>query len=508
MARSRFIARSALFNWASYGVTFVVAFFLSPYVVHHLGNIPYGVWTLVGSLVSYMGLLDLGLRGAVTRYVARFRTQGEHSEASRSVSAALWLRMWISVFIVLASATLAFLLPRFVNLPPDLQSAMRWALFLTGTNLAMTLTFGVFGAVLAAMHRFDMLSSVTMSQALARAIGVVLLLRAGHGIVSLAALELSIGVAANLSIAILAFRVYPQLRISLSRPATEILKTLWSYSFYAFLINVAVQVVYYTDNLIVGAFVSLSAVTLYAIGGTLIEYLRQLVSSLTVAFTPLASSLEAEGEKNEMKRLLIHGTRASLLIALPIEVALFFRGPTFIELWMGPQYAATSGKILQILLVAQIFALANNTSGGIAYGMGKHKPVAIWACVEGVSNLVLSIILVRRWGIIGIAWGTAIASLAIHLTFWPRYICKLVQMPVAKYLWRAWAQPFIAVAPFAAACYLADKYWKDSSLLIFFGQIAALLPLFVAGIAVCFWGEIREFWRGPLNPWRRKPAAQ
>ncbi len=73
--RVRRIAQNVLSNWFALGVTTVVGFFLSPFVVHHLGNLAYGVWVIIASLVSYMGLMDLGLRGAVTRYVSKGATQ-------------------------------------------------------------------------------------------------------------------------------------------------------------------------------------------------------------------------------------------------------------------------------------------------------------------------------------------------------------------------------------------------------------------------------------------------
>jgi O-antigen/teichoic acid export membrane protein len=44
---------------------------------------------LLVSLVGYLGLLDLGVRGAVTRYVARFHRVGQHESAGRLASTAL-----------------------------------------------------------------------------------------------------------------------------------------------------------------------------------------------------------------------------------------------------------------------------------------------------------------------------------------------------------------------------------------------------------------------------------
>src|SRR5262249_21338043 len=154
--------------------------------------------------------------------------------------------------------------------------------------------------VLAAQHRFDLTSAVTMSQVILRAVGVIYLLRAGHGILALAVCELSVNILAQAALTQLSFRAYPQLRLLVELPRRNLIGKLWQYSVYAFAINIAQQVIYYTDNIVVGAFLSASAVTYYAIGGGLIEYLRQIVGRLTTTFVPLASRLEAEGKQNHL----------------------------------------------------------------------------------------------------------------------------------------------------------------------------------------------------------------
>src|SRR5690242_14910624 len=93
------IGRTAVFNWLTLAAAIGVGFFLSPFIVRKLGGVGYGIWTLVNSLVAYMSLLDLGLRGAVTRYVSRYHTQGSHEDASQAISAAFWLRIWIGLSI-------------------------------------------------------------------------------------------------------------------------------------------------------------------------------------------------------------------------------------------------------------------------------------------------------------------------------------------------------------------------------------------------------------------------
>jgi O-antigen/teichoic acid export membrane protein len=207
-------------------------------------------------------------------------------------------------------------------------------------------------------------------------------------------------------------------------------------------------------------------------------------------FMPLASNFEARGEQEQLRRLLIQGTRGALLVALPIALALFFRGHTFIQLWMGDQYAHVSGTVLQILLVAQIFSIANFTSGNIAFGLAKHRPFALSVVSEALANLILSIFLVRRIGIYGVAWGTIIPNLLVQFVFWPRYICKLLGISVWPYLWQSWIRPFFVAVPFGVACYFTDHVWTATHLPRFFAQILALLPIYFAMFIVCFWREV------------------
>jgi O-antigen/teichoic acid export membrane protein len=208
-------------------------------------------------------------------------------------------------------------------------------------------------------------------------------------------------------------------------------------------------------------------------------------------FMPLASNFEALGEQSQLRRLLIQGTRVALFVALPIASVLFFRGQTFIQLWMGEEYAHTSGTVLKILLVAQIFSIANFTSGNIAFGLAKHKPFALSVLCEALANLTLSVFLVRRMGIYGVAWGTIIPNLFVQFVFWPRYICKLLDVPFRPYLWQSWIRPFIAAIPFAAACYVSDRLWIANHLPRFFLQVIVLLPIYFATFMICFYRELK-----------------
>jgi O-antigen/teichoic acid export membrane protein len=146
---------------------------------------------------------------------------------------------------------------------------------------------------------------------------------------------------------------------------------------------------------------------------------------------------------------------------------------------------------------------ANWCSGNIAYGLSKHKPFAIWRIYEAIANLGLSIILIHRIGIVGVAWGSVIPSLIINALLWPRYITKILHVPLADYLWQGWGRPALCVIPFAVACFISEKFWPAFHIASFFAQIAAILPLFGITCALVFRKElatyVRKTWSGTAS---------
>jgi O-antigen/teichoic acid export membrane protein len=507
VTRKRFALNVGM-NWAATAVNMVVPFFLTPFVVRHLGTVGYGVWILAVSTVSYLNLLDLGLRSAVIRFVSKAQARGEQGEASSAIHAALWFRLLMAALVGMLSLALAALAPHLFRIPADMMRAAQWTILLCSLGVGVTLVSGVFGAVLAAIHRFDLLSFITMGQTLTRAGGVLLILATGRGLVTLAAWELTVLLLVALATTACALKIYAPSRVRPGWPDMRILRMIWSYSFTTFLFILAVQIITNTDNLVVGAFLSVGVVTYYAIGGSLVGYASQVSAALSTTFTPMASGLEASGRFEDLQKMLIRGTQATLGLSLPISAALLLRGGTFIRLWMGPQYEKISETVVRILMISMFFAIADGTAGSIMMAMDKHKPVARWAICEAALNLSLSIVLVKvkTIGIYGVAWGTAISMTLTHLLFYPRYIHQVLGVRPVTYIWQGWGKILLCVLPFAAACGLTERLWHPGNLLVFFAQILAILPVYAACILLVFRRESRNL----LARWQtsRRPVLQ
>jgi O-antigen/teichoic acid export membrane protein len=491
--RVRHIARNVLFNWLGTIVNMAVGFFLSPFILHRLGNVAYGVWVITVSLVGYLALLDLGMQGSVLRFVSQGYTKGDHKSASEATSAALWVRLQISLLALLLSVGLAAVFPHiFKKVPADLTSDAREAILIIAATTAVTMTFGVMGGIISALNRFDLQNASTLLQTAIRAIGITFVLHTGHGIVAIAVCEFFAALASKLLQVWIARRLYPELRIQLKRPSRETLSKIWSYSAYTFLITIAVRLVYQTDNLVVGASVSTAAVAFYAIANTLCTYAGQMVNAMSGTFMPAASTYQAAGNAGGLLMLYKNGTRAMILFSAPMMITLIFRGSSFIGLWMGPQYAHSSGIVLVVLCIPLFLSFANQTASAIGFGIEKHKTMAMWAVGEGVANLALSIILARWYGIYGVAIGTLVPSLFVQLGFWPRYISRLVGLSTFEVLWSIWGPVFLASVPFAIATCLIEIFFPARSLIQFLVQVVLALPIFLGTVAIIFRGFVQS----------------
>src|SRR4051812_46112143 len=142
-------------NWVTFVFSAGVNFVVSPIVVRSLGETQYGAWSLLTSMVGYLGLLDLGVRSAVTRYVAKFYAGGEHDSARKLYAAALRIFAAGGLIAILLSVVMAAVIQRAFNIPAELIGTARVVAIVGGISVATALVSGVFGGVMVGLERFD-----------------------------------------------------------------------------------------------------------------------------------------------------------------------------------------------------------------------------------------------------------------------------------------------------------------------------------------------------------------
>jgi peptidoglycan biosynthesis protein MviN/MurJ (putative lipid II flippase) len=114
-------------------------------------------------------------------------------------------------------------------------------------------------------------------------------------------------------------------------------------------------------------------------------------------------------------------------------------------------------------------------------GLNRHRVLIPAAWTEAALNVTLSVILVQRYGVVGVAWGTTIPFL-INTTFvYPLLFSRSLGVPVFATWRNLWLLPSISIVPFLIVTYLVERFYTPTSLLLFFGQVAAVLLFAIGG---------------------------
>jgi O-antigen/teichoic acid export membrane protein len=477
-------------NWTGFAAQLAAAFFVSPVLVHGLGDRRYGVWSLIESVLAYLMLLDLGVAASVVRYVARFDATREREALNRLFSTSLCIFAAAGAAIFAVTLVAAFPAFALLPVPADLATEGRWMLVLLGLNLAVGLPMNVFACVLDGLGRYPAKSAVRTAGVVIRSVLLVVVIRAGGGLLAVAGLLTAHTVLEHLALAVAARRYLPGLRFSLRLVNGETFRAVRGYSAHALLAMVAGRISFQTDALVIGAFLLPQHITYFALAGRLTEYAKDALRVATTVLTPAVSALEAKGDGAAIRDVFVNSTRYVLWLILPVQLGLLLFGRPFLALWMGPEYAVASYGVLAILAAPLGLAMAQSVSVRILYGLGLLRWYAWATLAEALANLLLSVALVRPWGIEGVALGTAIPSVLLNLAVGV-YVCRQLGVGAGHYLRRSFLRPcalavLLGVCWWAASSRVAPTSWPA---LMTLGAVG-LVGYAVAAALAEFGGEV------------------
>ena len=479
LSKTSVIVRNVTSGWASIVIGIGFAFVLAPLTVRTLGNVHYGIWTLLMQITGYLWLFDFGVRESVVKYVAQYRAADDRNGIETTVRTAVSIYSVVSLATLACAALLALTLPYFFNIPTEEVTTARVTALLVGATVAQTFVFNVFAGVVMGLQKFYMVSRLGILFTVVRGVLMFVLLTAGFGLITLAFVQFASTLASNLMVYRIARRELPYVSIRLVRPTRAEALKLFNYGKYVLVSNVGDKLVFATDAIVIGIFQPISALTFYAIGATLIEQFRTFVASMGAILNPLSADLEARRESRSVALVVLTGAKAAMLIGLPVCIGFIVLGRRFITLWMGPEYAGQAGSVLAVLATGHLVGLPYYTISGVLYGLGRHRVVAWSRVFEGVMNLALSVILVQRYGVVGVAIGTIVPHIIVVGALLPRVLPRWVPMNVGEYYVSTYVRPWLAATPFVLACvYVADVI-VPAHFISFFGFIAAVLPLYI-----------------------------
>jgi len=455
--QKRQIIKNVFSSWFTLGVNILIGIFLSPFILHRLGDAAFGIWILIFSITGYYGLFDLGIRSSVVRFVAKFSATEDSENLARVINTSLFAYAGIGALAMVLTVVGALHIDALFKIPPEFHSTARWLFLIVGASVALGFPTGVFGGALEGLQRFYLVNVMNVVTTLLRAAAIVFALSRGHGLIVLALITAVLPAISSLIGAGVALRIL-RTPIGMRYVTRDAAHLIARHGGLTFVMLMSAQLRFQTDEIILGTMLSTNAITFFSIGARIVDYSKNVVLGLAQLFVPMSSQSEARGDANGLRRILIAGNRACAFVILPICATLIILGKSIIEVWVGAKYIPQSYPVLVVLIIPFTLMLAQGASHRMLMGISQHGTFATVSLVEGIVNVILSILLIRPYGIFGDALGTSIPLMCTVVFFLPQHTCSRFGLSVVTFAKEAYTLPLLIVSPMVVTL-LMERHW-------------------------------------------------
>ena len=388
-----------------------IPFLLTPFLLRHIGTSGFGIWAVLLSFNGLTALADFGVMGTLTKHVSEHYTHGDYVNLNRVINAGISMFSIIALLGVLTvNAATGFLISIFFrqSVLPVLQ--IQHAIRLLSLAIAMNLLAFPFASVIAGLQRLDLTNLLWGLNALITAVAAVVFIELGRGIPGLVDAIVLTSVIVFLLNVILTWRLLPQLRIHPGHVRLADIKALSVFSLKVYVVQMASMVYFHTEKLLLAHFAGPTPVGWYEIANDLALKLRNAPALLMTPLLPAAAALEARRDEARTSELYYRAHKYLAFVGVALFAVVALLAHRFVELWLGPGFSATA-RALIVLTGVQIANLAAGPALFILIGRGTLGPAVRFALVGMFGTLILSSILISRWGFTGALYGTGVSVL-------------------------------------------------------------------------------------------------
>jgi len=445
------ITWNILSSWGGQMV-FIVAGFVMPRMIdRHIGQTSLGIWDFSWSLVSYFGMAGLGVGSSVNRYVAKLRAAGDKDGLNEAMSSVVCVQVIIATAIGIMTVGLVSYLPHFFREHPvaELNEA-RWVVGLLGATLAVQQAFDAFRGLMTGCHRWDMHNGINAISYGITAFIMVVFLSLGHGLRSMAAAYLGVGISAEIYRYIAVRRICPEAEIRIGHATWKQAMEMLSFGIKTIVTGLPGYIIMQGSSLLIAGHLGPAMLAVFSRPLNLARNAEMFIDKYALVLTPTAGSLQGAGLNREIRELMIRTTRYSVALSLPAVLFLSILGGPILQLWMGARY--DSGWIMPILVVGFFLRMTQLSAMTILVGLNAHGFIGALNLVFAVAVFGTGIVVLQSlgWSLIGLAILIAAARTIQGVTI-ILFSCRRLDIRLGEYLRKSFLGPMAAGVPLAIA---------------------------------------------------------
>lgn len=380
----------------------IIGLVLTPFIIRSLGNSEFGLYTLIGSFVAYLTLLDLGLNNTIVRYVAKYQAEKDKNSEKKFLSTALWIYCGIALVLVLVGILLYYQLDSLFKTSltvSELERAKTMFLILI-FNLAITIPGGAFEAICNAYQYFVFPRLIKIIKYVMRAICIFAILSYGGKAISLVLIDTIL----NILVIIVTFLfVYFKLgiRLKFNLFDKQLTKEIFSYSFWVFLYGIVHLFQWNAGQVVLGITTSTLIVAIFGVGVMLGGYYNSFGGALNSVLIPKAMQMVVDNKKGiELTQTMASIGRLNGYLMFFILTSFILFGQQFINLWIGEEYhdAWFISLAMMLGMTLLLFQVFGNT---ILEANKKNKFKSILSLITVSSAIIIGYLLSNKYGVYG-----------------------------------------------------------------------------------------------------------
>lgn len=438
MTRTRNSIRNTTFALTISLITILIGLVAQKVFLKTMGTEYLGINGLFTSVVSLLGLAELGMGSAIYYHLYKPVAEGDTAKVKSLVDFyKIGYRVVAAAVFVLGFCLLPFLsrIVGHVNISESIYIV--YLLFLIDIVFSYLLTYK--RSVLYVDQNNHIISTIHLGYLFAlNAFQIAALIITGNFYLYLV-IKIFMRLVENVALTIITNRKYPYLKDKAvekldSATKKDVYKKIRGLSFH----KVGTYVVIGTDNIIISIFFGVATVGLYSNYLLVISAIGMLMTQAFTAITASVGNLLVTAKNNKSfevyKKLRFGNFWLSCFAATSILVIM----NSFITLWVGKQYLLTLGVLIALSINLYSSLIRSTISSfkdaaGI-YHIDRYVPV-----VESIANIVFAILFIKILGLAGVFIGTICSTLILHLFSYPKYVYK----PLFKQSYRLYYLAFL-----------------------------------------------------------------
>lgn len=433
MKRQREIG--TIISYINIVLNMIISIFFTPFLISSLGSSEYGVYRIVQSFSGQLSIMSFGIAALIVRNIIYYDTKNLKREKENFLFMAIVISYILGILILLVGSVLYLFIDKIYSNSLSIEEIViaKRLFILLVFNIVVTIITDSYIGIILAHERFIISNGSKMIKLLLRIVLITVLLKLNVKSIGIVLSDLCVSLILYLFV-ILYNKIILKEKAKFYYFDKEVLKTSFLFSVAIFLQAIINQVNQNLDSVILGIMTNSTIVTLYSIALTLYTSFNSLVSVVSGMFGAQAARLVVNGtSKKELTDFVIIPGRIQLIIAgLAITGFLLF-GKNFLKLWVGDNFLEAYYIVL-ILIIPVVIPLIENVTEAILDAMLKRMGRSIILFIMCIMNVIISILLIRKIGYIGAAFGTAISVIIGNGIFLNIYLKKVVGLQILRML--------------------------------------------------------------------------